>query len=296
MMVQFVEAAKLPGNMFLHINIALKRDLVPSKKIQLGVGRSSIPRSRFTSGHTYAYVVNHHSRLGDEIMSVLIVVAHPDDEVLGCGATTRLLTRRGVNVRSCMLSEGVEARQHRPSEQELLGHIHEARTILGAGEPILGHFPNIGFNSVPHVELVQFIEQALVETAADVVFTHHPGDLNDDHRQTSLACQAAVRLFQRRSGLPSLRGLYYMEIPSSTDWAFPSDTAPFSPSAYMPVGADLIDIKLKALEAYAGVMRPYPHPRSAEVIRGWAAVRGGASGMEYAEAFQVAFTNMEAAL
>lgn len=228
--------------------------------------------------------------------SVLVVVAHPDDEVLGCGATTRLMASRGIDVRTCMLSGAVQARQHRPSDDELLSHIHEAQAILGAGEPILGRFPNIRFNNVPHVELVQFVEQALVETAADVVFTHHPGDLNDDHRQTSLACQAAVRVSQRKSGLIPLRGLYYMEIPSSTDWTFPSNTAPFSPSAYMEVGPDLIDVKLKALGAYAGVMRPYPHPRSAEVIRGWAAVRGGASGMEYAEAFQVAFTNLEADL
>lgn len=225
--------------------------------------------------------------------SVLVVVAHPDDEVLGCGATMRLMRDHGMDVRACMLSGGVEARQHRPSDNDLLGHIKDAQLLLGIGEPILGSFPNIRFNAVPHVELVQFIEEALLETGAEIVFTHHPGDLNDDHRQTSLACQAAARLFQRRTGLAPLRGLYYMEIPSSTDWAFPSDTAPFTPNAYMAVGADLIDLKLKALSAYAGVMRPYPHPRSEEVIRGLAAIRGGAAGMEYAEAFQGAFTNLE---
>lgn len=225
-------------------------------------------------------------------MSIMVVVAHPDDEVLGCGATTRLLTDRGTEVRPCMLSGGVEARQHRPSDEELLSHIHEAQNLLGSSEPVLGSFPNIQFNSVPHVELVQFIEEALLETGADTVFTHHPSDLNDDHRQTSLACQAAVRVFQRRAAGLHLRGLYFMEIPSATDWAFPSDSSAFSPTAFVGVGAELIDVKLKALAAYKDVMRPYPHPRSEEVIRGLAAVRGGAGGMAYAEAFQVAFTEL----
>lgn len=229
-------------------------------------------------------------------MTVLVVVAHPDDEVLGCGATISTLTVRGSEVRACMLSGQVEAREHRPGDDALIEHLHNAQAIMGAGEPILGSFPNIRFNTVDHVELVQFIEQTLVATGADVVFTHHPGDLNDDHRHTSLACQAAVRLFQRRSGLHSLRGLYYLEIPSSTDWAFPSNTDAFTPTTFVPVGADAIETKLRALTAYEGVMRPFPHPRSPEVIRGLAAVRGGQCGIDHAEAFQVAFQSLEGTL
>lgn len=225
-------------------------------------------------------------------MTVLVVVAHPDDEVLGCGATVSTLTARGTEVRSCILSGQVEVRQQRPSEDALIEHLHKAQAIMGAGEPIWGAFPNIRFNTVAHVELVQFIEQALADTGADVVFTHHPGDLNDDHRHTSLACQAAVRQFQRRPGFHPLRGLYYLEIPSSTDWAFPSDGAGFNPTAFVPVGAHAIETKLRALAAYEGVMRPFPHPRSPEVIHGLAAVRGGQCGIDHAEAFQVAFQNL----
>lgn len=229
-------------------------------------------------------------------MNVLVVVAHPDDEVLGCGATTVMLTAKGTPVTACMLSGRVEARRNRPDDGDLLEHIRRAQAITGAEEPILGSFPNIRFNSVPHMELVEFIEQALLDTHADVVFTHHPGDLNDDHRHTSLACQAAVRLFQRRSGVVPLRALYYLEIPSSTDWSFASSASQFKPTAFSPVGAENIETKLAALEAYDGVMRPYPHPRSPEVIRGLAAVRGGASGMSYAEAFEVAYRSMESDL
>lgn len=229
-------------------------------------------------------------------MNVLVVVAHPDDEILGCGGTTAMLTAKGVRVTACMLSGDVEVRQHRPDDEALLRHIDRAQTLTGAEPAILGAFPNIRFNTVPHVELVQFIEESIIVTGAQVVFTHHPADLNDDHRQTSLACQAAVRLFQRRPGVLPLRALYYMEIPSSTDWAFPNGDSGFVPTAFSPVGSGHIDTKLAALAAYEGVMRPFPHPRSPEVIKGLAAVRGGASGVDYAEAFQVAFRSIEETL
>lgn len=221
-------------------------------------------------------------------LSVLLVVAHPDDEVLGAGATAAALARQAVPVRACILSGQADARNHKPSEAQFNADLRRAQRILGIGEPILGHFPNLHLNREPHLALVQFIESAIVETAANVIFTHHPGDLNNDHLHTSMACQAAARLFQRRPGVPSLRALFFMEIPSATDWAFAGTAPVFRPDTYFHIGGTLRQ-KLNALRAYRGVMRRFPHPRSEEVIRGLAAYRGGASGMEYAEAFQAGF-------
>lgn len=225
-------------------------------------------------------------------MNVLIVVAHPDDEALGCGGTAALLADKGVGIRACFLSASVDVRTNRPADAELERHTLRAQELLGLGAPILGGFPNIAFNAVPHVQLVQFIEQAIVESQADAIFTHHPGDLNDDHRHTSLACQAAARLFQRRGGHPPLRSLRFMEVLSSTEWSLAGPSASFVPNGFIEIGEELLQRKIDALAAYEGVIRQFPHPRSTQVIRALAAFRGAQAGMVCAEAFQTAFEDI----
>lgn len=222
----------------------------------------------------------------------LIVVAHPDDEVLGAGGIAGALTDRGHLVTACILSGAVTARKNRPQDHELLSDTLEAAELLGMQEPLMGDFPNIKLNTVPHLELVQFIEEAVVATGATQIFTHHPSDLNDDHRQVSAACQAAARLPLRRRGLPTLEGLHFMEVLSSTDWAFAGAGPTFQPTSFFELGEGLLARKLKALECYRGVMRPAPHSRSVEVVRSLATVRGAQAGMVYAEAFQTAFSDL----
>lgn len=222
-------------------------------------------------------------------MTVLIIVAHPDDEVLGCGGTAAALATQGVAVYPCILSGQVDARRQRPDLPDLLEDIKASKTIIGFKSPILGNFPNIQFNRIPHLELVQFIEQAIQQTQADIIFTHHPHDLNNDHHHTSIACQAAARLFQRRSDLPPLQGLYFMEILSATDWSFPVQGNSFAPDTFFEIGETCLKQKIEALRSYRGVMRDFPHPRSPEILTGLAAYRGGQAGMKYAEAFQTAF-------
>lgn len=221
-------------------------------------------------------------------MSVLIVVAHPDDEVLGCGGTAAALAAQGISVRSCILCGQAEARQNRPAVVDFHKDLEHAQEILGLGNPILGDFPNIQFNCVPHLTLVQFIESAIAETGANLIFTHHPSDLNNDHLQTARACQAAARLFQRSPDIPRLRGLFYMEVLSATEWAFPGSGDPFQPDTFFPVRHTL-EQKVTALRAYRKVMRDFPHPRSEKIIKALAAFRGGQAGMTYAEAFQTAY-------
>lgn len=221
--------------------------------------------------------------------TTLIVVAHPDDEVLGCGGLAAALIRAGQRVHVCILSGSAEARVHRPATETLHAQARDALHILGLPEPSFGSFPNIAFNTVRHLELVQFIEGEMRDSGATQIYTHHPADLNDDHRHTSHATQAAARLAQRNESVPPLERLAYMEILSSTDWSFPSEAKPFEANAFFELGEEVLALKLRALAAYEGVMRPFPHSRSEEIIRGLAAYRGGQAGCRFAEAFQLAF-------
>lgn len=222
-------------------------------------------------------------------MNFLVVAAHPDDEVLGAGATLPRFTRDGAEVVVCIMSGDAEARSRRPSDEELRSNIDLSANLLGIRRVIFGDFPNIKFNTIPHLELVRFIELAITESNADVVITHHPADSNNDHLHTSLACQAAIRLFQRRDGIPPIKEFWFMEVPSATDWSVNTSMMMFSPNTFIDIGEEGVELKIKALSQYRGVMRDYPHPRSREAIKGLAAYRGGQAGMKYAEAFECVF-------
>jgi LmbE family N-acetylglucosaminyl deacetylase len=142
-------------------------------------------------------------------------------------------------------------------------------------------------NTVPHLQLVQFIEEAIRNSEPDIVITHHPADTNNDHQQTSMACQEAIRLFQRRPEVKRIKEVWYMEVPSCTEWDINSSIKSFTPNCFVEVGEDGVNAKLQALAMYRGVMRPYPHPRSTTYITGLAAYRGGQWGVRYAESFEV---------
>lgn len=219
----------------------------------------------------------------------LVVVAHPDDEILGFGATGAKLVAAGETIQPVILCGNVDVRSHRPSDDELYTDMCIANAEVGFNEPVLGSFPNIRMNTVPHVEIVQFIEQQIEKFKPTRIFTHHPGDLNDDHVQISKACQAAARLYQRRLDIPPLESFYFMEILSSSDWSFSTTGENFIPSTFVEIGEEFLDKKIKALGHYRQVMRPFPHPRSDEVLRGLAAYRGGQAGQDYSEAFQLVF-------
>lgn len=220
-------------------------------------------------------------------MNYLIVVAHPDDEVLGAGATINKLIREGHNVAVATMANHAAARVN--ISDSLTEDQAKAMEIMGVRKCYSSNFPNIKMNTVPHLELVQFIEKCIEDFQAEAIFTHHPSDTNNDHVMTSYAAQAASRLFQRREGLPSLKQFVYMEVPSSTEWSFDSSANRFSPNYFVEIGKEGVDVKLKALAAYKGVMRDYPHPRSPEAITGLAAYRGVQAGCNYAEAFEAVF-------
>ena len=220
-------------------------------------------------------------------MKYLLVVAHPDDEVLGAGASMFRWSREGHQIDVAIMCTEAKARAFRPEDKELDEDLNASSDFLGIHRKFEATFPNIEMNTVPHLKLVQFIESAIRESEPDIIITHHPADTNNDHLQTSMACQEAVRLFQRRPEVKRVRELWYMEVPSCTEWKINSAMVSFNPNWYVEVGKEGVDAKVKALSMYRGVMRPYPHPRSAEFIEGLAAYRGGQWGLMYAEAFEV---------
>lgn len=221
-------------------------------------------------------------------MKYLLVVAHPDDEVLGAGASIYKWAHTGHTVDVCIMCTEAKARAFRPEDKELNDDLNASANFLGINKKYEATFPNIEMNTVPHIKLVQFIENAIIESEPDIVITHHPADTNNDHLQTSMSCQEAIRLFQRRSEIKPLKEFWYMEVPSCTEWAINSAMQRFTPNCYVEVGLQGIDAKIKALSMYRGVMRPYPHPRSVEYIKGLAAHRGSQWGINYAEAFEIA--------
>lgn len=221
-------------------------------------------------------------------MKYLLVVAHPDDEVLGAGASIYKWTRNGDIVDVAIMCTEAKARAFRPDDKELDDDLNASAKYLGISKKYEATFPNIEMNTVPHIKLVQFIESAIKESQPDIVITHHPADTNNDHFQTSMACQEAVRLFQRRPEIKRIKEVWYMEVPSCSEWAINSAMNLFRPNCFVEVGKEAIEAKIKALSMYRGVMRPYPHPRSEEYILGLAAIRGGQWGQKYSESFEIA--------
>lgn len=221
-------------------------------------------------------------------MKYLIVVAHPDDEVLGCGSTILKVSKKH-KVDTCILCSEVKVRTNRPLDSELLVDIDNCSKLLGITGKHLGSFPNIELNIVPHLQLVQFIEKALLSSEPDIVITHHAADTNNDHFHTSIACQAAIRLFQRKTEVKPIRELWYMEVASSSEWSLNTSINRFIPNVFIGVEEEYVNKKIEALSVYRGVCRQYPHPRSREVIKALAVYRGSQAGFPYAEAFECAF-------
>lgn len=221
-------------------------------------------------------------------MKYLLVVAHPDDETLGAGASMWKWSHNDDIVDVCIMCTEAKARAFRPEDNELDDDKNASNKFLGVNKIYEGTFPNIEMNTVPHLKLVQFIESAIRESEPDIIITHHPADTNNDHLQTSLACQEAIRLFQRQPSVKPISEFWYMEVGSASDWNLNSAFNAFRPNVYVEVGKEGVDAKVKALSMYRGVMRPYPHPRSNEAMEGLAAWRGSQTGCMYAEAFECA--------
>lgn len=211
---------------------------------------------------------------------ILVVMAHPDDEILGAGGTIARLVAEGRIVSWLLLSSGVGARSnHDPSER--LRSCETAARTLGVHDVVVHDLPDNRFDSVDLLDVTRLVEEAVDRTEPDTVLTHHGGDLNVDHRVTHKAVLTATRPTPQCS----VRTVLGAEIPSSTEWAFDA-VAPFTPSVFIDISST-IETKLAAFAAYMDEVRPAPHPRSSESLRALATVRGAAAGVPAAEAFEL---------
>jgi len=215
--------------------------------------------------------------------TVLVVAAHADDEALGCGGTIARHVEEGDTVHLVFMADGVQSRKD-PSKEDLTRRIaasKRAQSILGVSFTQSLDLPDNEMDSVPLLEIVQKLEPILAEILPSVIYTHHHGDLNIDHRLT----HAAVMTACRPTPDSSVREIYGFEVLSSTEWAT-QQTLPFLPHYFVDITQQL-RTKLDALEAYAEEMRKPPHSRSVAHAEVLAHHRGYSIGVDAAEAFEV---------
>ena len=220
--------------------------------------------------------------------SILVVAAHPDDEVLGCGGTMARLANEGQDVRIAILAEGMTSRypEREQANQKQLSHLHsnaqQAADKVRAKELVLCKLPDNRLDTVPLLEVVKLVEDLIEKFKPAVIYTHHPGDLNVDHGVVHRAVLTATRPIPGQR----VREIYAFEVPSSTEWAFQRLEPSFRPSVFVDISATL-ETKVSALACYDTETRKFPHPRSPEAVRAIAMRWGSVAGFQAAEAFEL---------
>jgi LmbE family N-acetylglucosaminyl deacetylase len=222
--------------------------------------------------------------------TVLVIAAHADDEVLGCGATIALRVREGWRAHLLVVANGATSR-HAPEARasaEVLAELENLKADLRRAAAILGFatvetldFVDQELDVVPRLDVARAIDAVLERVRPDVLYTHHPGDYNWDHTRVFEAVLMAAR---PSPGEFSPSELYSFEVLSSTERAWQAPDRAFHPNVYVDV-TSTIDLKKQALAAYRTECKAYPHPRSLEGVDALARKRGCEVGRPYAEAF-----------
>jgi N-acetylglucosamine malate deacetylase 1 len=220
-------------------------------------------------------------------MKILVVAAHPDDEVLGCGGTIAKHTQQGDRVHVLILAEGATSRAPQRDRQKLQNELsslaeaaHQASEILGVTSLKLHDFPDNRMDSCDLLDIIKVIEQETIKYQPDIIYTHHNGDVNIDHRRIHEAVITATRPIPSNT----VKTLLFFEVASSTEWQTPSSAPIFAPNWFVDI-SETLSLKMKALAAYESEMRPWPHARSILALEHLARWRGASVGVEAAEAF-----------
>lgn len=227
------------------------------------------------------------------IRKVLVVAAHPDDEVLGCGGTMARLAHEEVEVHVLLMADGIGSRypdgvlpaRSAAAQGDLSGRrsaASKAAEALRVSSLEFGERPDNRLDTVALLDLAQDVERAVARHEPDLVLTHHAGDLNVDHRRIHEAVLTACRPQPRHC----VRALAFFEVASSTEWQAPMSAPPFVPNWFVDV-SDFLVARRRALEAYAHEMRSWPHARSYDAVDHLARWRGASAGVEAAEAFML---------
>ena len=211
-------------------------------------------------------------------MKVLVIAPHPDDEVLGCGGTMALHSKKGDEVYLCIVTKAYAPDWSEDFKKNRKREVANANKILGIKKTYFLDFPTVKLDTIPQKELNDSIFKIVDKVKPEIVYIPHRGDLNKDHRLVFEAALVAVRPLAD----PKVRKVLSYETLSETEWGLPSVT--FTPNVYVDI-LNTIKTKIEAMKAYESEMRQYPNPRSTEIIEILAKKRGSEAGVKFAEAF-----------
>jgi LmbE family N-acetylglucosaminyl deacetylase len=221
-------------------------------------------------------------------MNVLVVAAHPDDELLGCGGTVARLAREGHLVYIAILGEGITSRHKQKEKGHAIGlknlHASSRRVakLLGAKQLSLHGLPDNRFDSLPLLDVIKVVEELIERWNPTAIYTHHGGDLNVDHQVVNRAVLTATRPMEG-SGVCEL---CTFEIASSTEWAFQQLSPAFKPNVFVDI-SETLPLKLESMRQYESEVRCFPHPRSTQALTAIAQRWGSVVGCKAAEAFEL---------
>lgn len=219
----------------------------------------------------------------------MIVVAHPDDELLGLGASMhRLINGYNIVTHVVILGEGITSRSDTRDtgkwEAELAIHrnnIYAAQKAIGYHSVSIYDFADNRFDTVALLDIIKVIEKEKQQFQPDIIFTHHGGDVNIDHQRTFEAVITACRPMSHEA----VKTIITFETPSGTEWRASTDPRHFVPNLFISVGENDVNAKIKGMESYEFEKRPYPHPRSPQSLTIQAQRWGVSVGTPFAEAF-----------
>lgn len=218
---------------------------------------------------------------------ILVVAAHPDDELLGVGGTVRRLSDEGNEVYALIMAEGITSRSDKreDSDQSELDALkkdsRKACETVGYKDVEFCGLPDNRMDSLDLLDVIKKLTPFIEKYSPEIIFTHHHGDLNIDHRITNEAVLTCTRPMLGEK----VRKILAFETPSSTEWNY-NYTEPFTPNVYYDI-TQTVDFKIKGMDCYKSERREYPHPRSGEALEALAKVRGSQCGFENAEAFML---------
>lgn len=222
---------------------------------------------------------------------ILVIAAHPDDEVLGCGASIAKHSENGDEVHVMIMSEGISSRYKEENNEtreaiiELAKCAEKANEVLGVKSLKLNTFPDNRMDGVDLLDVIHSIEDKIKEIKPNIIYTHHYGDVNVDHQTIYNAVITAARPLPGQC----VKTILTFEVPSSTEWRPAIEGKCFKPNWFVNID-NFLDKKIQALKHYKSEMREWPHPRSYESVKHMASFRGSHIGCRVAEAFEVVRT------